>query len=69
MYFQFVSYLHIDITYVVEILPHVGQEPANIMVFDDLATQGARASATMMLTYLNKLANNKNGLVPDLSLT
>ena len=44
-------------TWVVEILPQVRQELAystvNIMGADVLATQGARASATMIFTVLN----------------
>ena len=46
-------------TQVVEILSNGRQGPTwvykvNIMAADDLATQGARASATMMLTELNQ---------------
>ena len=48
---------HIDMTQVVEILPRVRQEltysALNIMVADVLVTQGARASATMILSMLN----------------
>ena len=52
----FMSFLHIDMTQLVEILPQVRQGPTylfyivNIMVADVLATKGARASATMILT-------------------
>ena len=46
MYLQFLPFLHIDMTQVVEIFPLVRQWPAqftvNIMAADDLATQGAR---------------------------
>ena len=48
------SFLHINITQVVEILPQVGREhtysTVNIKGADVLATQGARASATMILS-------------------
>ena len=56
IYLYFVSFLHIDTMQVVEILPQIRQEPTglfcivNIMAADVLATQGARASATMILT-------------------
>ena len=55
MYLQFISFLHTDKSQVAEILPHVRQELnlfyiANIMGADVLATQGARASAFMILT-------------------
>ena len=59
IYLQFMSLLHIDMTQVVEILPHVKQGPKLIssMVADDLATQGARASATMIFTTLNPISS------------
>ena len=50
------SFLHTNKTQVVEIPPRVRQGPTrlfyiiNIMAADVLATQGARASATMILT-------------------
>ena len=46
---QYILFLHTDMTQVVEILPR----RANLMVSNDLATQGARASAAMILTQLN----------------
>ena len=59
IYLHFISFLHIDLPEVVEILPQVRQGLAysnlvNIMAVDDLATQGARASAAMTLTLLNR---------------
>ena len=52
------SLLHIDMTQAVEIFPHVKQRPTysteSIMAADDLATQGANASATMIFTMLNR---------------
>ena len=57
IYLQFMSFLHTDETQVVEIPPRVRQGPAystyiviNIMAADVLATQGARASAAIILT-------------------
>ena len=58
MYSQFLSFLHTDTTKVVEILPRVRQGPTLIfksscsqyLSADDLATQGARISATIILT-------------------
>ena len=54
MYLHFMSFLRTDKTQVVEIPPRVRQGPVyyiiNIMAADVLATQGARASATMILT-------------------
>ena len=55
MYLQFLSFLHNDMTKVVGILPHVRQYSSishslYITAADDLATQGARASAAMILT-------------------
>ena len=50
MYAQFMPFLHTDMTQVVEIPPHVRHV---------LATEGARASATMMLSMLDW-----NNLVP-----
>ena len=52
MYLQFISFLHIDMTQVVEILTHVRQK-LNIKGADVLATQGAMASANMALIMLN----------------
>ena len=52
------SFLHIDMTQTVEIFHQLRQGPmylfniVNIMCPDVLATQGARAPATMMLTKL-----------------
>ena len=56
MYLHFISFLHTDTTQVVEIIPCVRQELnyANIMDADVLVTQGARASATVILTMLNR---------------
>ena len=53
------SLLHIDMTQIVEILPQLRQGPTyseivSIMGGDVLATQGARPSATMILTWLNQ---------------
>ena len=58
MYLQFLSFLHTDITQVVEILPHVTQGLylvyiVNILGADDLVMQGAGASATIILTSLD----------------
>ena len=57
MYLQFLSFLHTDMTQVVEILSCDKDKDlfyiVNIMGADVLATQGPRASATMILTYLN----------------
>ena len=56
MYLHLMSSLYIDMSQEVEILPRIRQGPTylfcivNIMAADDLATQGARASATMLLT-------------------
>ena len=54
MYLHFMSFLHIDMTQVVEILPQIGQGYpiyiVNIMAAGVLATQGARTSAVMILT-------------------
>ena len=56
MYLHFISFLHTDIlTQVVEILPHVRQNLANIMGADVLETQGAKASATVIFTMLNRI--------------
>ena len=60
IYLRFMSFLHIDIIQVVEILPQVWQDLnlfyiINIMGADVLATQGARASATMIFTMLNQI--------------
>ena len=58
MYLHFMSFLYIDMTQVVEILPHVRQGPtystSSIMFASVLATQGARASATTIFTLLNR---------------
>ena len=54
MYLQLLSFPYTGMTQVVEILSHVRQGLAysiiNIMAADVLATQEARASATMILT-------------------
>ena len=56
MYSQLLSFLHIDMTQVVEIFPAFWKTRiclvyvVNIMAADGLATQGARESATMILT-------------------
>ena len=55
MYLQFLSFFYIDKTQIVEILPREKNRTcifhkANIMVADDLATEGARASTAMILT-------------------
>ena len=60
IYLPFMSFLHIDMMQVVEILPQVRQELnllyiVNIMGADVLATQGAKASATMIFTMLNQI--------------
>ena len=53
------SFLHTEMTQVVEILPQLRQDYlfyiVNIMGADVLATQGARASATMILAMLNQI--------------
>ena len=53
MYLQFIAFFHTDMAQVVEILPHVFYI-VNIMGADVLATQGARALATMILSMLNQ---------------
>ena len=64
IYLHFMSFFHIDMAQVVEILPQVWQELTystraywfyivNIMGAYVLGTQGARASATMIFTMLN----------------
>ena len=51
MYSYFMSFLHTDTPKVIEILPRTYLfYIVNIMVADVLATQEARASATMILT-------------------
>ena len=59
IYLYFISFLHVDMTQVVEILPQVRRTylsyMVNIMGADVLATQGARASATMIFTMLNRI--------------
>ena len=69
IYLHFMSFLHIDMTQVVEILPQVRQEltystysqyppilhTVNIMGADVLVMQGARALETMTLTMLNQI--------------
>ena len=56
MYSQLISFLHTGIMQVAEIIPRVRQDLLyiiNIMVVDVLATQGARASVTLIFTMLN----------------
>ena len=59
IYLYFIPFLHIDMTQTAETLPQVRQGHLfyiiNIMAADDLATQGARASATMIFTMLNRI--------------
>ena len=63
IYVHFMSLLHIDKTRVLKILPQVRPGPtyivfyviANIMGTDVLVTKGARASAAMILTELNRV--------------
>ena len=61
MYLHFMSFLHIDKTQVVEIFPQVRKELTylfnivNIKDADVLATQGARASESMIFTMLNQI--------------
>ena len=60
------SFLHIDMTQVVETLPHFETRTylfyiVNIMAADDLAMQGAKASATVIFTMLNWI-----NLVPEI---
>ena len=54
MYLQFISFFHTDKTQVVEIFPRerpgLAHFTVNIIAADDLAMQGARASAAMILT-------------------
>ena len=56
---QFISFLHTNMTQVIEILPHVKQKYlfniVNIIVVDVPATQGARASATLIFAMLNPI--------------
>ena len=50
-------FLHIDMTQVIEILPQVRTYAfylVNIMAADVLVMQGAKASATMILTQVNR---------------
>ena len=54
MYLHFMSFLHIDMPKIIEMIPRI--RPGlnlfyivNIMFADVFATQGARASATMVL--------------------
>ena len=60
-YLHFTSLLHIDVTRVVAISLKVGYRPTYIffvvgsMAADDLAMQGASASATMIFTILNRI--------------
>ena len=58
MYLQCISFLHTDMTKIVEILPRVRQGPTyltvNIMAADRLTTQGARTPATMILSILSR---------------
>ena len=51
MFLQLRPFLHTDMTQVVEI---ISQVRVNIMGADVLAMQGVRASATMVLTKLNR---------------
>ena len=60
IYLHFMSFLHTTKIHVVEIPPRVRQGPAystiiSIMAADYLAMQGARASATTIVTYLNRV--------------
>ena len=58
IYLHFMSFLHIDMTRVVEILHLVRQKPAYIVIImgaDVLVTQGARVSATMIFTVFNRI--------------
>ena len=48
------SFLHMDMTQVVEILPHLFYI-ANTMSADVLATQGARTSSTMIIIQLTRI--------------
>ena len=54
IYLHFMSFLHMDMTQVVEILPHLFYI-VHTMSADVLATQGARASSTMIITLLNRI--------------
>ena len=59
MYLQFISFLHIDMTQVVEILPYLKTRTCvfytvKIMGADALVTQRARVSATMIMIMLNR---------------
>ena len=53
MYLHYMSFLHTDMQKIIEILPHIRPGliyfTVIIMVADVLATQGAKASATMIL--------------------
>ena len=56
-------FLHIDMTQVVEIFPQVRWEfiyttSVNIISADQVVTQGARASTSMILTMLNQIDSN-----------
>ena len=53
MYLRFMSFLHIDM--VVEILTKHLFYIVNVMGADVLATQGTRASATMIVIMLNRI--------------
>ena len=60
IYLHFMSFLHTDLTHVVETLNSCKTRTClvykiNIMAADDLATQGVRASATMILTMLDRI--------------
>ena len=50
MYLQFISFLHTEMTQVIALDKDLPIYMINIKGADDLATQGARASATMILT-------------------
>ena len=56
--FYFMSFLRIHMTQVVEIIPQERQEltySTQLISCQLMATQGARASATMILTMLNRI--------------
>ena len=59
------SFLHIDMAQVVEIFPFSKTRTyllyiVSIMGADVLATQGARTSATMILTFLNQIIQSQH---------
>ena len=58
---EFISFLYLllflyfdGIVYVTEILPRERQREVHLMVVDDLAMQGSKASTTMVLTHLSR---------------